>query len=371
MKPFLRAYFLAKLSSSGEHLWSTPLPVAASIALAVDPSGNAVVVGNTGDDVYVVSFWSDGGQRWEKTFGCADGGGVAGSVAVDSVGNVVLVGTYRGTVNFGDPCWHLTSEGNNRAFVAKLSTSGACRWAKDFGNEQANASGVTSVVADNSVAVTGSFTNTIDLGAGVRTSAGAEDVFVVNLSSSGEHVWSETFGGSAADYGAAIADTSDGVVLAGFYYSESIDLGGGPRGDNPDGSNHSDLYVAKLALNGAHVWSKSFGSAGYDFVGREVGVDADDNIILAGSFESPISFGGPTLSGAGGSDIFVAKLSPSGTHDWSHWFGERSSDSGQGVAVDSNGRAVVIGDFSGTVDLGGSTLTSAGDRDICIFTVAP
>jgi hypothetical protein len=41
------------------------------------------------------------------------------------------------------------------------------------------------------------------------------------------------------------------------------------------------------------------------------------------------------------------------------------------VAIDSNGRAVVIGGFNGAVDFGGTTLTTAGGEDICVFTVAP
>jgi hypothetical protein len=81
-----------------------------------------------------------------------------------------------------------------------------------------------------------------------------------------------------------------------------------------------------------------------------------------------VNFGGGGLVSAGVGDIFVAKYSGAdGSHLWSKRFGDTSADSGQGVAVDGSGNAVVTGVFNGTVNFGGGGLVSAGSDDIFLL----
>ena len=58
-----------------------------------------------------------------------------------------------------------------------------------------------------------------------------------------------------------------------------------------------------------HQWSFSFGDM--DFEGaRSVAVDPDGNIVIAGTFEGSINFGGGWLTSMGANDIYLAKLTP-------------------------------------------------------------
>jgi CheY-like chemotaxis protein len=94
--------------------------------------------------------------------------------------------------------------------------------------------------------------------------------------------------------------------------------------------------------------------------GNAVKTDNQGNVIVAGKFSGSVNFGGTILTSRGGFDVFVCKYSASGTLLWVRSYGGNVDDTAQGVAVDSGGNVYVTGHFSGTVDFGGGPLTSAG-----------
>ncbi|MDH4038706.1 MAG: SBBP repeat-containing protein [Candidatus Krumholzibacteria bacterium] len=120
----------------------------------------------------------------------------------------------------------------------------------------------------------------------------------------------------------------------------------------------------------AHLWSRNFGSATDDF-GHSVAMDASGNVILAGQFTGTVNFGGSNLVSAGARDIFLAKFDASGTHLWSQRLGGTQDDYGLGVCVDATGYVCLTGYFHGTASLGGSNLVSAGSADIFVARYSP
>jgi hypothetical protein len=126
-----------------------------------------------------------------------------------------------------------------------------------------------------------------------------------------------------------------------------------------------DIFVAKYTAAGAPLWAKRFGSSGSDY-DYAVAVDGSGNVLLAGAFSGTVNFGGGSLTSAGNYDLFVAKFSPTGAHLWSRRVGGTGSESAEGVAVDPSGNVVVAGAFQGTVDFGGGAVTSAGDSDLFV-----
>ena len=116
--------------------------------------------------------------------------------------------------------------------------------------------------------------------------------------------------------------------------------------------------VVHAFTNPANFWCKRFGSTGNDQA-ASVAVDASGNIYVTGTFEGSVSFGGATFVSVGGTDIFLAKFSPSGAHIWSKAFGSTALDSGRSVAVDPSGNVLITGAFNGTISFGGSTFTNS------------
>ena len=187
--------------------------------------------------------------------------------------------------------------------------------------------------------------------------------------SSGE--WSRSFGSPGEDRGQSVAvDGSGGVVVTGSF-SGTVDFGGGPltSAHYPwlDENNYRDIFLAKYAASGEHLWSRRFGDVADDY-GRSVVVDGSDDVIVAGSCGNSVDFGnGYPTSTFGGRDAFVAKYSGvNGSYLWARRFGGIYDDDAYGVAVDGNGNVFVTGQFMDTVNFGGGSLNSAGLQDIFI-----
>jgi hypothetical protein len=90
--------------------------------------------------------------------------------------------------------------------------------------------------------------------------------------------------------------------------------------------------------------------------------------VIGGRFQEDIELGSQ-LSSAGGKDIYLAKLDPSGTPLWSHAFGGVGDDELHDLRVQANGDIVMVGSMSESVDFGGGDLVSAGLRDIFVATL--
>jgi len=109
------------------------------------------------------------------------------------------------------------------------------------------------------------------------------------------------------------------------------------------------------------VWAKQMGGTRFDY-GEAVAVDSSGNTYATGIFEGTSTFGSSILNSAGFQDIFVEKLAPDGAVQWAKRMGGTlSNDEGHGIAVDASGNVYVTGRFAATADFGPYVLTSAGN----------
>jgi hypothetical protein len=354
----------------GSPLWSGSfgdLSIDEGSSVAVDAIGNVVVTGsfsgtvdfgggplmNDGTAIVVAKYSGvDGSHLWSRHFPFTE---KRSSVAVDYFGDVVVTGcSWVGSGVGGD------EPGHQIITVGKHSgIDGDLLWSRNLeGTGKCSAESVA-VNGFGDVMVTGHFMGTLDLGGGLEeSSAGNVDIFVAKYSGAdGSHLWSRKLGGIGDDTGSSVAVDGFGNVVVTGFFSDTVDFGGGPlTGDG------TDIFVAKYSgVDGSHLWSKRFGGASSD-VSRSVTVDAQGNAVVTGSFSGTVDFGGGRMTSAGSSDVFVARYSGvDGSHLGSRQFGGTGGASGSSVAVDEIGNVVVTGYFSGTVDFGGGPLTSDGN----------
>ena len=125
-----------------------------------------------------------------------------------------------------------------------------------------------------------------------------------------------------------------------------------------------DVVVAKLDPDGKVLWAKGAGSTGDDH-GRNIAVDSKGDVYVTGDYTGTVDFGGTKLTSksATDSDVFIWKLDTKGNTAWAVSAGGSDADEGGGIAVDSTGNSYVGGMFGGTATFGAKTLTSAGDGD--------
>ncbi|UCD19073.1 MAG: nucleotide-binding protein, partial [candidate division WOR-3 bacterium] len=180
------------------------------------------------------------------------------------------------------------------------------------------------------------------------------------------HSWSARFGDANEQAGSDVAvDPSGNTVITGTFW-DTVDFGGGALLYG----GRTDIFVAKFGSGGAHLWSKSFGDGELQEVAY-VAVDASGNVIVTGRFYGSMDFGGGELTSVGSTDIFVAKFSPDGTHQWSKRFGDTGPQLGCFAATDASGNILIAGRFAGTVDFGGGPFSSGGNEDIFVAKLTP
>ncbi|MBI4702896.1 MAG: SBBP repeat-containing protein [Deltaproteobacteria bacterium] len=303
-------------------------------------------------DVFVAKLDSSGNHVWSRRFGNASKSQYGDAIAADGSGNVLVTGHFWGTVDFGGG--PLTSAGELDTFVAKLDSSGGHLWSKRFGDATYQYGGAVAADGSGNALVTGNFSGTVDFGGGPLTSDDVTtDIFVAKLDSSGGHIWSKSFGDVNSQAAVAIATDAWGNALVTGTFNGTVDFGGGPLTCAWGGL---DVFVAKLDSSGGHIWSKHFGDVS-DQYGVDVATDGSGNALVLGEFRGTVDFGGEPLTSAGDFDIFLAKLDSSGGHIWSKRFGTGSAERAWGIAADTSGNAFVMGSlWGGAVDFGGGPL---------------
>ncbi|WP_437320092.1 hypothetical protein [Sorangium sp. So ce385] len=200
--------FVAKFESDGDHLWSKGFGddnSAEGTDIVIDDSGNVDVIGwfdgdvdfgsNTatlthpGDDagdMFLVQFSAAGADLWSKQFGDTgfDNFERGTGVAVDSAGNVSIIGHFRNSINFGGAT--LTSAGAADIAVAQFDDGGTHIWSASYGSDSSQVGTGIAVDSSGKVTITGDFYRTVNFGGSTLTDTatgwfGDGDIFLAQL----------------------------------------------------------------------------------------------------------------------------------------------------------------------------------------------
>jgi len=176
--------------------------------------------------------------------------------------------------------------------------------------------------------------------------------------------WVLAGGGAGNDESYCVTiDTSGGAVITGIF-SLVADIGGSPV----NSSFGYDGYLAEFSPSGNGNWVTSLGGNANEG-GHQVVADGSGNIYLTGEFEDTLILGSDTLTGAGGSDIFLARYNNMGVVQWAIAGGGAGSDASSSISSDASGNIYLTGHFENTFTFGGLGVTSAGGKDMYIARV--
>jgi len=175
--------------------------------------------------------------------------------------------------------------------------------------------------------LSGGFTNPIDFGNGPLTSAGNFDIYVARFDSSGNAVWSESFGGASSEtVSSAAIDADAGIYVAGSY-AGALDFGAGQL----DAGQGYNAFLAALDPSGAIRWDHSFivpGNPGFDTTdlgSLGVAVDSSGEPTFSVMFSGLIDFGGGALASGGTRSVALAHYDASGAYRWAYAGGPQST----------------------------------------------
>lgn len=295
-------------------------------------------------------------SNWEWARGY--GGGLddaARRLAVDAAGNTYLTGSVQGTSTFGPNTFTAV---NSDAFVVKHSPSGSVEWAIQIGGAGFDDGTDVAIGSTGDVYVTGTFENTVTLGATTTlVSAGQRDVFVACYSSAGVFRWAQRIGGSSFENSPMVAVAGNRVVVTGSYVSAMLTVGGFSLA----GGGFNQLFVASLdPTTGIAQWAIAQGATTSDELTSAIAAAPNGDVLVTGSFTRTTTLAGSTFTAAGGKDAYVVCVSAQGVPLWSqHSSGGTNDDEGADLAVDAQGDVYWLGNSAsngislGTVNLPG------------------
>ena len=306
-----------------------------------------------------------------STFFGGNGTDEIDGIAVDSAGNIYIVGTTSSTnLPVTASAFQKTAPGGFSAcFVAKLNPSAsAILYLTYLGGSDTDIASAIAVDSSGNAYVVGTTLSRdfpVTAGAAQTHFAGADvfgDAFIVKLNPTGSAlVYATYLGGSRDDLANALTlDATGAAYIAGTTRSRdfpvtsgAVQLAYGGDPGNISGSG-GDGFVAKLSQAGDRfVFVSYLGGASEDFA-SSIALDASGNVVVAGTTSSP-DF--PTTSGvfqphyAGnssdptvGGDAFVTKLNPLGDSlILSTFLGGSGFDAAATVELDSAGNLYLQG----------------------------
>ncbi len=300
--------------------------------------------------VFVTKINASGNALLYSTYLGGSGSEAGQAIAVDTFGNAYITGSTESTDFPTVSPIQGSYGGNGDAFIAKVNPSGnSLVYSTYLGGKGGDSAGGIAVDSDGNVYVVGG-TNSSDfpLVTPIQGSygRGEGDAFITKINAAGNgFVYSTYLGGSADDFGRGVAvDSIGNAYIVGSTSSINFPTVSPIQGSNAGGDE--DVFVTKINSSGsALVYSTYLGGSGQE-EGSAIAVDTLGNAYITGyTRSSNFPVASPIQNSLGGNyDGFVTKLNASGNNlIYSTYLGGNAWDIPIGIAVDPSGNAYVTG----------------------------
>ena len=274
--------------------------------------GGYIITGHTtpnfggSTDAWLIKTDSSGDTLWTRKFGGSDTDWSECVRQTDDEGFIITGFTYSHGVGLSD------------LWLIKTDPAGDTLWTKTYGGTNRDYGHSVQQTTDGGYIITG---DTESYG------SGDFDLWLIKTNSSGDTLWTRTFGGSDYERGSSVQQTSDGgYIISG----ETASFGAG----------NVDVYLIKTDQWGDTLWTRTFGGI-YKDTGRDVHQTPDGGYFIAATYglESPSD-----------SDVCLIKTDANGDTLWTHIYG------GEGREYGASGLPTLDGGYI----VGGSSITIIG-----------
>jgi len=304
-------FYLIRTDSLGNTLWTRTYGGSGEDqghSVQQTSDGGYIVAGYTYSfgagfyDAYLIKTDSLGSTLWTRTYGGSDyDGGLSARQTAD--GGYIVVG-----------CGGSFGAGDYDFYLIKTDPVGNTLWTRTYGGSDWDFAWSVQQTGDGGYVVAG-YTRSFG--------AGQDDVYLIKTNSTGDPLWTRTYGGSSYDWSFSVQQTTDGgYIVVG--YTASF------------GAGYEDVYLIKTDANGDTLWTRTYGGSANDR-GWSVQQTADDGYIVAGETYS---------FGAGSHDVYVIKTDSVGDTLWSRTYGGSYYDAGNSVQQTTDGGYIVAGHTS-------------------------
>jgi hypothetical protein len=298
-------------------------------AIATTGSHHAAIAGDC--DAFLVKFDASGVRKWGTYYGGLQDE-YGNGCAIDSAGNVYLVGASASNTSIATTGTHQTANGGGDfdAYLVRFDSNGVREWGTYYGGDEYD-SFIDIVVDSNGmlyiVGQTSSSTAIATLGTHQQAYLGAYDAFLVKFNANGVRQWGTYFGGTASDAGESVGvDSAGNVIIAGSTRSEDYIATPGAHQVAYGGWSpglRMDAFLARFDGNGLIQWATYYGGKETEWTANCF-LDPYGNIYLVGQTESDTAIASQGASQGvlnGTRDAFLAKFSDAGVRQWGTYFG--------------------------------------------------
>lgn len=320
-----RVLFRARFAPDGQALWLDGVGLGGdSFGMsAMDASGNHGFVISGGpldlgsgplgewNSLYFLKIDPAGAPLWVRTIknpGTTFWFTPAG-VRVDPAGNMLVLGSFLGTLDLGAGPLSGPATGNDGlgCLLAKLDEAGNTVWSRAL-----DTSGVCDPVdiavdaAGNSI-VYGSMyggasgATITAAGTSVTVPQAARRPFILALDPEGHPLWLRTMGAGDAEAGGLAVGADGSMVVTGWGVGSLLDFGGQPLPE-------TGMFVSALGPDGGSLWTRSFASA----FGEGVATAPGGDWIVAATCASTVDLGNGPIPGSASHAGLVARLDSTG-----------------------------------------------------------
>lgn len=267
---------------------------------------------------------------WEKTYG---GSSFDNNPRIKKTAGGYLICGNTQSGNGNVTGFH----GNIDTWLVKADTQGNMLWQKALGGPGSNQSLKFNSTSDGGAIICGA-TDDFQITPGQPNFIrGLFDASLMKVDSAGNLQWHKEYGGSDMDYFFDVCETADhGFLAVGYTKSVNYDVGAA--------IGNADIWVVKTNGSGNIEWEKSLGGTDVD-VAYTLLMTADGGAIISGTtWSSDVD----VTQGYGGSDVWVVKLSDTGTIEWQQTYGGSGDDLPHDMKTTADGGYIVLSESNST-----------------------
>lgn len=331
---------------------------------------------------YIVKYYPCGTVYWAaKISGTGITSNSITSVAVDFTDNIIVVGTFSGSVEvFDSNCTcaaKLDAVGAINSFVVMYDPCGLVCWATVI--TSTNNIFATCIKNDYNCLCIGGYFNGTDIAfMNVDNTIGAtlpprqdtySNIFIVKYTSQGFVQWATKIGDldpipEVTGFNKCLGidvDSNNSIVITGFFNANPLVLYNAPNGSISSGITLSkdgaeaDAYIIKYSGEGQAIFATKMAGLLSD-VGISVGIDSEKNIVVSGNYNSTVLtiYDTPNgsvasslqLTNAGGEHIFIVKYNVNGKALWATKITGLLSETGNSLRIDAFNNILLTGSYS-------------------------
>jgi|GEM_PF-1812958 hypothetical protein len=299
---------LLKINSAGDTLWTKTYGgkhCEYPTQMLIQPDGSVLILGIIytataivgTHDTWLLKINSSGDLLWTKTFG-----GVGEDWPVQMIllpDGSLLISGY--TTSYGT--------GSGAIWLLKVNSFGDTLYTKTYGGTNESSPCQMLLQPDGSVLILGT----------VYTDSSSNDIWLLKINSSGDTLWTKTYGGTDIDNPTQMLIEPDGSILI---------LGGTSFGGGSQG-----VWLIKINLSGQLLWTKTYSEKSLNQPSQMI-LQPDGSLLILG-----YTFSEETL----GYLILLLKVNSSGTLLWTKTYDGNGDDDALQMLMQPDGSLLILG----------------------------